>query len=1171
MRRTSKSSCFMLTGLEPRIVFALTGYHLALYNSLNPSFASAIGTSPALDNVPFQNTLLTFMKSAPGQNGRPTGVESGMDGNGDQNFYYSLDSASPAANKPSRISDRVTAINSSANGPSLAGARNGAENLLSTPAYDLVTPDSTDDRHAHWVPIAQAHRYESTGVLTTPNGKSNTRFVDRIVSQVNDWHAFFVVEPGDTDPLKPYGAEYNNPGQIDGPLLGLAERISAWSLVYPLVVESDQWTPEINAKFMYHYILQANALLEHAKGGPSGDGFVYDDSNRVALDAIGASPPVAGFTPVDHNKIIEHAEALLAAGNLFPEAANAGQWRGSSRSILYGPVNGSTRDTQYSEISRAFYDDGGSLEMSENYAEKQLNSLVRIALIDQINGQAVGTANWQYWDNTAPDAPTYAHFLDRIARNRYDTLTPSSEGHSFGDHDVDPTELGKFRVATIVFADKVLDKIDASTSAFNRTSITTEGVEVIGLDDMWVFGSGGSQGANAKTLSGRGFSNQTTVKDSGFFAIRSGDLTASSAKDARQLLFRGGNPDGSSYPVVGSMGEASHTHRDLLSININAWQRRLFADNKSEDKSGRHNMMVPYVGTNPPQNANHRKQSYFYDDSTTPQLQAGTLVVTGGRNDYAGPASGSAPGRQYRQSTSWHNAWKSSEFTSIGEQQITGNVNTDPMARSVWMAVAAPSSTGLGWNPWPSSDSKVARYGTSMLIDFAEADASQSYAVSLYPNQAPNSSRGGLGPLIVANDASTTATTRRVFGSSSGVQMRVTPVTTGAPRAINTSWDSANLVLRTSLASSVSAGNRVLMAHAISSGVGTTLPDPTTRWVSHDSLGNGVVELYFRDADANTRATQEAWKVRFAPPGQAVPARSATTAIAATDFDAYRGADHVDGSGNSLGHVRSLQNGDFIRFNDVDFGSTGANSFVANVGVANAEAGGSFEIWVEDGGSTPVRNVGTLTFGTGTGTDWTVAQDRTVQLSETLTGQKDVILKAIHSGNNSTGQPKSVARLNSIRFAGGSGGQFVQITSGAITSYSNQDGTGSSASVIESGNGISLSGNAWKKIPLARTLTSSSVLTFQFRSSDESEINGIGLDNDNIHDNRSPQTFKLFGTQSGSPDISTTYDTYTGTSWISFSIPVGQIYGAGSVSNLVFVNDNDAGTGTSEFRNIQIT
>jgi FlaG/FlaF family flagellin (archaellin) len=121
--------------------------------------------------------------------------------------------------------------------------------------------------------------------------------------------------------------------------------------------------------------------------------------------------------------------------------------------------------------------------------------------------------------------------------------------------------------------------------------------------------------------------------------------------------------------------------------------------------------------------------------------------------------------------------------------------------------------------------------------------------------------------------------------------------------------------------------------------------------------------------------------------------------------------------------------------------------------------------------------------------------------------------------------------------------------------------------VTTDGQSISLSGNTWKTIDYPYTVTSDTVLAFEFKSENEGEIHAIGLmDASQFRENR---FFRLFGTQDWGRS---TYDTYDlGDGWVRYEIPVGQYY-TGDVDSLVIANDHDVPdpTATSSYRNVDV-
>ena len=130
-------------------------------------------------------------------------------------------------------------------------------------------------------------------------------------------------------------------------------------------------------------------------------------------------------------------------------------------------------------------------------------------------------------------------------------------------------------------------------------------------------------------------------------------------------------------------------------------------------------------------------------------------------------------------------------------------------------------------------------------------------------------------------------------------------------------------------------------------------------------------------------------------------------------------------------------------------------------------------------------------------------------------------------------------------------------------SYSNQDGA-SNVTVQDDGDTLFLQDNTWRRTTQTFNVTVDTVVEFDFTSTSQGEIHGIGFDADDTLS--SDRMFKVHGTQNWGI---TDYDNYT-SGTVSYSIPVGQFF-TGSAMYLVLVNDNDAGSGNnSSFTNVRV-
>ncbi len=139
----------------------------------------------------------------------------------------------------------------------------------------------------------------------------------------------------------------------------------------------------------------------------------------------------------------------------------------------------------------------------------------------------------------------------------------------------------------------------------------------------------------------------------------------------------------------------------------------------------------------------------------------------------------------------------------------------------------------------------------------------------------------------------------------------------------------------------------------------------------------------------------------------------------------------------------------------------------------------------------------------------------------------------------------------------------IDFNSTGVDSYGGTQDEGS-FSIENGGAQLNIANNAWKSIPLNYVVTPNTVISFDFRSTSQGEIHGIGFDNNNSIS--TTYTFKVHGTQNWGI---TNYDNYV-SGWTHYTIPVGSFY-TGTFNRLCFVSDNDAGSGdNSSFRDVQV-
>lgn len=165
-----------------------------------------------------------------------------------------------------------------------------------------------------------------------------------------------------------------------------------------------------------------------------------------------------------------------------------------------------------------------------------------------------------------------------------------------------------------------------------------------------------------------------------------------------------------------------------------------------------------------------------------------------------------------------------------------------------------------------------------------------------------------------------------------------------------------------------------------------------------------------------------------------------------------------------------------------------------------------------------------------------------------------------------TGGPKYIPLTTNP--AGGSATIVLNFTSQPVSGYSNQD-SGGTATVEDAGATLKLAGNTWKKVDLVYPVTANTVLEFDFRSTQQGEVQGMGFDNDNTQATNSGYVFETYGTQTVGNQ---TYHNYSGTAWKHYTIPVGQHY-TGTMNQVVFANDHDVTNANSNsyYRNVTIS
>lgn len=141
--------------------------------------------------------------------------------------------------------------------------------------------------------------------------------------------------------------------------------------------------------------------------------------------------------------------------------------------------------------------------------------------------------------------------------------------------------------------------------------------------------------------------------------------------------------------------------------------------------------------------------------------------------------------------------------------------------------------------------------------------------------------------------------------------------------------------------------------------------------------------------------------------------------------------------------------------------------------------------------------------------------------------------------------------------------------------WSGNVNSGGSVEVKNGGRSVNITGNRWQAVDFEYTVTSDTVITFEFRSGDTGEIHGIGFESDTSQE--SGRVVRVAGSQNwGVPVDSNDYGPYytAGDGWVRYEIPIGEIYDdngkTGPADRLLFVNDCDGCSAESAFRNVRV-
>jgi len=137
----------------------------------------------------------------------------------------------------------------------------------------------------------------------------------------------------------------------------------------------------------------------------------------------------------------------------------------------------------------------------------------------------------------------------------------------------------------------------------------------------------------------------------------------------------------------------------------------------------------------------------------------------------------------------------------------------------------------------------------------------------------------------------------------------------------------------------------------------------------------------------------------------------------------------------------------------------------------------------------------------------------------------------------------------------------------AVVSYDANDNDNGTATVLDNGATVYITGNGWKAVPINYNVSPITVLEFDFKSSVEGEIHEIAFDNDLVI--TPPHRIVVYGNQGYAGTF--TNPVYSGSgNYEHFTIPLGANF-TGTFNYMVLTCDDDANaTGESFFSNVVI-
>jgi hypothetical protein len=827
--------------------------------------------------------------------------------------------------------------------------------------YDAVGTDVTGSKRFNaWRDWAQAFQLMQTSgtdgpaVAESANATPTTdytvnpgTFVKRISSQLADWSSG--VKPiarTTTTSIKDDLKYYSNKqlagdasttmrlyDKFDGNRLDFVSRAETFAWVYPMIVDSQNWSAADNTLLMYQMMISGRYLK--AQSGAYNGSF---SDNQTPSD------PDVGFQRRDYNKILSQAKSLVYGGIVFKEFADSASWVTSGHDTLFNRGDG------YSIIGDTLYDDGGHREQSGTYWRNSLQDLVETYTLDARTENGFASL----W--TTADLPGTVSALTLTERSHdlyYDTLQPNNETHIIGE-----AKHGSSMEPAIV-NDALLNKNLVPNLYFQSARNGW-------LKDPSTYPLVARTTAEKNNWLPTGRSYTNSVWDSGNFVLRSNDQDFND----RSILFRGGDIDPTPDRQPTSLGWGPHSRQDLLSIDLYGNGGSLLSpydDTRSSKKAAafsRNLMSVNSAASSIPRD-NWQMRTY---DVATP---AATITAHGQWDN----SSVGVGGRDYLQATSWHDAWR------VNNGKTPPSQSDADVARTIWMLDGSNYST--------ASTRTEQRFGTTMVMDFGKSASSQNYDVNYFTEgtawQATSGQYAAGFKSTTASGSNTTVTTIQRVALPSQIDYINTYTT-------NVEDTEQHLQFHQTANRAVFAS---LITTSLNSTPTPAFAAKWQRYDTAGTDFRAVVMKNPSNPTSTSTFADEMWGVNFDSDGAIATRDAVASPINAATFDKAAGV-AASGtatatsstSATSWNKITDFNTGDYLRFERIQFGSAGAGAL--KLRMATYTTTNKVEVRLDSSTSAAIA---TLTVGNNGG----VSNDYTFTFAngQTVTGTHDIYISAV--------------------------------------------------------------------------------------------------------------------------------------------------------------------------------